>query len=62
MINSNIKYGYIYIVQTMNYIYIGSGEDTNNKSRLDTHLYELFYKIKKGEPLTRKLFKAMNLF
>jgi len=29
---------------------------------LETHLYELFNKIKKGEPITRKLFKAINDF
>ena len=44
----------------MNLIYIGSGETANNKNRLDTHLYELLYKVKKGEPLTRKLFEAVN--
>ena len=43
-------------------IYIGSGEDANNNNRLDTHLYQLFYKVKKGEPLTRKLLKAINEF
>ena len=46
----------------MTFIYIGSGEHANNKNRLDTHLYELFYKIRRGEPLTRKLFKAINEF
>ena len=46
----------------MNFIYIGSGENATNKSRLETHLYELFNKVKKGEPLTRKLFKAINDF
>jgi len=61
-INNNIKYGYIYIIQIMNYIYIGSGENANNKNRLETHLYELFNKLKKGEPLTRKLFKAIEDF
>ena len=45
-INNKIKNGYIYIMQIMNFIYIGSGENANNKNRLDTHLYELFYKIK----------------
>ena len=43
----------------MNMIYIGLGENANNKDRLDTPLYDLFYKIK-GEPLTGKLFKAIN--
>ena len=66
-INDKIKYGYICIIQIMNLIYIGSGENSNNKDRLETHLYELFNKIsfffkKKGEPLTRKLFKANNEF
>ena len=46
----------------MNFIYIGSGENSNNKNRLDTHLHELFNYIKKGEPLTRTLFKAINEF
>ena len=35
-------------------------ENANTKNKLDTHLYELFNKIEKGEPLTRKLFKAIN--
>ena len=61
-INNKIKYGYIYTTQIMNFIYIGSGENANNKNKLDTHLYELFKRIKKGEPLTRKLFKAINEF
>ena len=52
----------IFILQIMNMIYIGSGEHANNKNRLDTHLYELFYKVKKGEPVTRTLFKAINEF
>ena len=59
----SITYGivvYIYIIQIMNYIYIGSGENANNKNTLDTHLYELFNKIKNGEPLTRTLFKAIQ--
>jgi len=30
-INNKINYGYIYIIQIMNSIYIGSGEDANNK-------------------------------
>ena len=55
-----MKYGYIYIIKVMNIIYIGSGENANNKNRLDTHLYELFNKIKNQEPLTRKLFKAIT--
>ena len=59
-INNKIKHGYIYIIQIMNYIYIGSGENANDKNRLDTHLYELFNKIKNGEPLTRKLLKAIK--
>ena len=37
IINNNIDYGYIYIIQIMNYKYIGSGENANNKNRLDTH-------------------------
>ena len=61
-INNNINYGHIYIIQIMNLIYIGSGGHDNNKNRLETHLSELFYKIKKGEPLTRKLFKAITDF
>ena len=61
-INTNIKFGYVYIIQIMNLIYIGSGENANNKNRLETHLYELFNKIKNGEPITRKLFKAINDF
>ena len=28
--------------------------------RFERFLYELFYKVKKGEPSTRKLFKAIN--
>jgi hypothetical protein len=44
----------------MNVVYIGSGENANNKNRLDTHLCELFNKIKKGAPLTKTLFKAIN--
>ena len=44
----------------MNYINIGSGENANNKHRLDTHLYELFNKIKNGEPLTRKLLRGIQ--
>ena len=62
IINNNIKYCLIYIIQIMNYFYIGSGEDANNKNRPDTQLYGLFYKVKKGEPLTRKLSKAINEF
>ena len=46
-INNKINYVYIHIIQIMNFIYIGSGVNANNKNRLDTHLYELFYKIKK---------------
>ena len=61
-INNNINYGYIYSVQIMNFIHIGSGEDANNKIRLDTRSYELFYRINKVEPLTRKLFKAIHGF
>ena len=57
-----VKYGYIYIIKIMNFIYIGSGENHNNKNRLETHLTELFYKLKNKEPLTRKLFKAINDF
>ena len=60
VINNKIKHGYIYIVQIMNYIYIGSGENANNKCRLYTHSYELFIKVENGEPLTRKLFKAIQ--
>ena len=30
-INNTLEYGYIYIIQIMNSIYIGSGEDANNK-------------------------------
>ena len=45
VINNKIKHGYIYIIETMNMLYLGSGENANNKNRLDTHLYELFYKI-----------------
>ena len=61
-INNKMKYGYIYIMQIMNLIYIGSGDDAKNKNRLETHLYALFYRIKKGEPLTRILFKAIHEF
>lgn len=61
-LNNNIKYGYIYIIQIMNLMYIGSGEDANNKNRLKTHLCELFIKINNREPITRKLFKAINEF
>ena len=61
-INNKLKYGYIYIIHIMNLIYIGSGEIANDKNRLDKHLYEVFYKIKEGEPLTRRLFKAINQF
>ena len=46
----------------MNVVYIGSGEHASNTNRSNTHLYELFYKMKKGEPLTRKLLKAINEF
>ena len=46
-INNKITYGYFYIIRIMIFIYIGSGENANNKNRLDTHLYELFNKIKK---------------
>ena len=46
-INNKIKYGYIYIIQIMNFICIGSGKQSNNKNRLETHLDELSYKIKK---------------
>ena len=60
--NNKIKHGHIYIIQIMIVIYIGSGESANNKKRLDTHLYDSFYKVKNGEPLTRKLFKAINEF
>ena len=60
VINNKIKHGYIYIIQIMDYVYIGSGENANNKHRLDTHLYELFNTVKHGEPLTRKLFKAIK--
>ena len=49
----------IYLYYT-NYEFIGSGEDANNKNRLDTHLYEIFNKIKKGGPFTRELLKAIN--
>jgi hypothetical protein len=61
-INNPKKYGYIYNIKIMNYDYIGSGEDANNKNRLKTHLYELFNKINNREPITRKLFKAINEF
>ena len=61
VINNKIRHVYIYSIQIMNYIYIGPGEDANNKNRLDTTLYELFYNIK-GEPLTRKMFIAINEF
>ena len=37
-IHNNIKHGYIYIIQIMNLTYIGSGENANNKNRLNTHL------------------------
>ena len=47
VINNKIKHGYIYIIQIMNMIYIGSDENANNKDRLDTHSYELFDKVKK---------------
>ena len=60
-INNKIKYVYIFIIQIINFIYIGSGENSNNKNRLDTHLYELTKK-KDGEPSTMKLFKAINEF
>ena len=33
----------------MHFIHIGSSENSNNKNRLDTRLYELFNKIKKME-------------
>ena len=38
VINHKIKHGYIYMIQIMNMMCIGSGEDANNKNRLDTHL------------------------
>ena len=44
-INNEIRYGCTYSIQITNFIYIGSGENANNKHRLDTHLYELFYTI-----------------
>ena len=47
VIINKIKHGYIYSIQIMNMIYIGSYENANNKNRWDTHLYELFYKMKK---------------
>ena len=46
----------------MSFIFIGSGESANNKNRLETHLYEIFNKIRNGEPIARKLFKAINDF
>ena len=51
VINNKIKHSYIYIAKIIEYFYIGSGEHANNKNRLYTHLYELFNKIKNGEPL-----------
>ena len=45
VINNKIKHVYIYIVQIMNMIYIGSSENPNNTNRLDTHSYGLFYKF-----------------
>jgi len=57
--NNKIKHVYIYIIQIMHYIYIGPGENANNKKRLTTHLFELLNKVKHREPLTRKLFKAI---
>jgi len=59
VIHNKIKHVYIYIIQIMN-IYIGYDENANNRNRLYTHLHELFNKIKNGEPLTRKLFKAIQ--
>ena len=46
----------------MNSFYIGSGENANNKNRLETHLYELFNKITQGGPLTMTLNELMHLF
>ena len=57
-----MKYGYIYIIKIMKFTYIGSGENHNNKNRLEIYLTELFYKLKNREPLTRKLVKAINDF
>ena len=42
VVNNKIERVYIHIIQIMNLIYIGSGENANNKNRLDTQLYELF--------------------
>jgi len=42
VVNNKIERVYIYIIQIMNMIYIGSGENANNINRLDTYLYELF--------------------
>ena len=39
----------------MNLIYIGSGENSNNKNRLDTHLYELSNKTKKRKTITKEI-------
>jgi len=44
-INNKLKYVFFYVVQIMNFIYIGSGENANNKNRLDTCLYVLFDKM-----------------
>ena len=53
--NNKIKLGYIYIIQITNMIYIGSGENANNKNRLDTHLYELSNKIKKRRSINKDI-------
>ena len=55
VINNKIKHGYIYIIQRMYYIYIGSGENANNKNRLDTLVYELFNKIKKWRAINKEI-------
>ena len=54
-INIKIENEYIYIIQTMDFIYIGSGENANNKDRSETHLYELFYKIKKRRTINNEI-------
>ena len=51
-INNKINYGYIYIIQIMNSIYIGSGEDANNK--IDQRHLHMSYSIKLKRISTNK--------
>ena len=53
--NNKIKHGHVYIIQIMDMIYIGLGENSKNKNRFETHLYELFYKVLKRRTSNKEI-------